>query len=294
MTAPSPSPPAAEGLHCCKCKQGGNTTSTYLNAGLWRCLFCHNWFCYRCGVKHFTEEKECPRPAGEVEALCKAATEFRTAVERACDERLQAYKHEAREARAAREAAEQTAARLREELAAIYARHADVSQAWASDAERADTLFAALAAAKAAARRDGAAEMRERCANHFIGAAQIVAEEAKTEALELKAAGLCLAAELLQRASDRIRALPLPSPPAAEANGWRDIATAPKDGTAIRALVETMLIHEEHIPAALMGGWKRTTTHDRIIGWRPLDEGADATSPRVFETAKPLEDNDGR
>jgi hypothetical protein len=51
---------------------------------------------------------------------------------------------------------------------------------------------------------------------------------------------------------------------------WQPIKTAPKDGTPIRVLLESTVAYEEHIPAALMGGWKRQDSHDKIVGWMPL------------------------
>lgn len=197
MTAPSPMPPAAEGL-AEQIERLADYLSSRTQAPRYRPLISEVEQA-RDKLREAAQALRSPRPAGaeeaadtlarvtaerddfkgaalnfeeayrsaharagaaeaEVERLraaIAAAPEFRDgahafciAAERTLDERLQQYKHAARDAVARAEAAEQAAARLREELAAIYAKHADVSQAWTQAAERADTLFAALTAAK--------------------------------------------------------------------------------------------------------------------------------------------------
>lgn len=65
------------------------------------------------------------------------------------------------------------------------------------------------------------------------------------------------------------QALALIDAPQGGEDGWQPIDTIPTAvGTRVQALCEVELYMEENVPAALMGGWKRTAHHDRIIGWR--------------------------
>lgn len=51
---------------------------------------------------------------------------------------------------------------------------------------------------------------------------------------------------------------------------WQPVETMPTTpGSRIRALVETELEMEEHVPSLLMGGWRRQSHQDRIVGWMP-------------------------
>lgn len=52
---------------------------------------------------------------------------------------------------------------------------------------------------------------------------------------------------------------------------WLDVSTLPQiTDLRVIALVETEIELDEYIPAALMGGWRRVGSHDKIVGWRPL------------------------
>lgn len=50
---------------------------------------------------------------------------------------------------------------------------------------------------------------------------------------------------------------------------WQPVASAPRDGTTIRALIESTVVWDEHEPALLRGGWRRVSEQDRVLGWKP-------------------------
>lgn len=55
---------------------------------------------------------------------------------------------------------------------------------------------------------------------------------------------------------------------------WQPPETAPKDGRRIRLLLESEATYEEPIPSLLIGGWRRVSARDKIIGWMPADDDA--------------------
>ncbi|MFL5044911.1 MAG: hypothetical protein ACJ8FU_08270 [Xanthobacteraceae bacterium] len=52
-------------------------------------------------------------------------------------------------------------------------------------------------------------------------------------------------------------------------NAWQPIETAPKDGTEVLLLTESVGVWDEPDPAVLRGGWRRTGERDRVVGWMP-------------------------
>lgn len=78
--------------------------------------------------------------------------------------------------------------------------------------------------------------------------------------------------ETLLAENARLRAA-LDARPGESADGWRSADTLPKGtGTKIRALMESDMELEEHIPAILSGGWHRRGAYTRIVGWKPYSE----------------------
>jgi Lar family restriction alleviation protein len=82
---------------------------------------------------------------------------------------------------------------------------------------------------------------------------------------------LASAAATVSEGEEQVRGIKRASPALpSQDEGWREIETAPKDGTPIKVLVESEIVWEGHHPALLMTGWHRTAERDRIVGWMPL------------------------